>query len=127
VGAVVVVVVLGALALTASVVGGHAPPGVIAAVGVPASLAVLTVGITTLYWFSVGATVRARRLVPGAAFAALGVVVSLYGLASYLALSTRYTALYGAFAGLVIGMIGAYISVYAVLLGAVLDARLNEG
>jgi membrane protein len=126
VGACIVVVVLGALALGASVVGGHAPAGVVAVVGVPVALVTLTVGIGAMYRFAVGASVGARQLFPGAVFAAAGVAVSLVAFSVYLALSSGYAAVYGAFAGLVIGMISAYLAMYAVLLGAVLNAQRSQ-
>jgi len=122
----VLVVVLGALSLCASIVGGHGSPLMEALGGKPAALLVLTVGITVVYRSSLDPSISARRLLPGAACAAVGLVVALAAFAAYLALSPRYTAIYGASAGLVIGMIGAYIGVYAVLLGAVIDARLRD-
>jgi membrane protein len=125
-GACIVVVLLGALALAGSLVGGHASAVVLTVVGVPTALVALTIAIATLYRFSVGPAVPARRLLPGAACAAVAVVVALALFTLYLALSTRYTAVYGTFAGLVIGMIGLYLAVYAVLLGAVVNARLEE-
>lgn len=124
-GAFAVVVVLGSLALAGTVVGSHASAVAIALVGVPSVLVALTLGVATLYRFSIGPTVRPRQLLPGAASAAVAVVVSLAAFAAYLALSTRYAAVYGAFAGVVIGMIGLYFAVYAVLLGAVLNAQLT--
>jgi membrane protein len=124
-GALVLVMVLGALALGASVVGGHAPGGVLATVGVPTALLVLTAGVATVYWFSLGRAVRVLEVLPGAVFAAATVVVALAAFSAYLALSTHYTAVYGAFAGAAIGMIGTYLAVYAVLLGAVLNAQLR--
>ena len=123
VGAVLVVVALGGLALAGSIVGGHASATVVAFVGAPVAAVVLTAGITALYRFSIGPSVRVRQLLPGAVSAAVTVVVALAAFGAYLALSTRYTALYGTFAGLVIGMVGAYLAVYAVLLGAVLNAQ----
>ena len=126
-GACLVVVALGSLALGASLVAGHAPVVVVAIVGVPTVLVALTAAIVAMYRFSVGPTVRARQLLPGAVGAALAVVVSLTAFAAYLALSTRFAASYGAFAGLVIGMFGLYLAVYAVLLGAVCNAYLRAG
>jgi membrane protein len=125
-GACVVVVALGALALAGSLVGGHAPAVLLAVVGVPTALVALTVGIVTMYRFSVGPDVPLRRLLPGAACAAVAVVVALALFTLYLAFSTRYTAVYGTFTGLVIGMFGLYLAVYAVLLGAVVNARLKD-
>jgi membrane protein len=124
-GAFAVVVVLGSRALGGTVVGSHASAVAIALVGVPSVLVALTLGVATLYRFSIGPTVRPRQLLPGAASAAVAVVVSLAAFAAYLALSTHYAAVYGAFAGVVIGMIGLYFAVYAVLLGAVLNAQLT--
>ena len=125
-GACCVVVLLGGLALAGSLVGGHAPAVLLAVVGAPTALVALTIGIVTMYLFSVGKAVPVRRLLPGAACAAVAVVVSLGLFTAYLALSTRFTAVYGTFAGLVIGMFGLYLAVYAVLLGAVINARLNN-
>jgi membrane protein len=125
-GAFAVVVLLGALALGASLLGGRAPAVVLAVVGVPIALGGLTIGIATMYRFSIGTAVQIRQLLPGAACAAVAAVVSLAVFTAYLGVSTRYVAAYGAFAGLVIGMVGLYIAVYAVLLGAVLNARLRK-
>lgn len=125
-GACTLVAALGGLALGASVVIGHAPAVVMTVAAVPCALAALTAGIATMYRLSAGSTVRVRQLLPGAVCAAAGVVVSLGAFSAYVATSTRYAAVYGAFAGLVIGMIGLYLAVYAVLLGAVLNARLRR-
>jgi membrane protein len=125
-GAFAVVVLLGSLALGAALVGARVPAVALALVGVPLVLAALTLGVAVLYRFAIGPTVRPRQLLPGAVFAALAVVVSLAAFAVYLALSSRFAAVYGAFAGAVIGMIGLYFAVYAVLLGAVLNAQLNR-
>ena len=124
-GACVVVVLLGTLALGGSIVGGAASGVVIVVVGVPLLLAALTIAIATMYRFSVGRSVGTRQLLPGAACASVAVVVSLAMFATYLAISPRYTAVYGAFAGLVIGMLSLYLAVYAVLLGAVLSSQLE--
>ncbi len=124
VGAFVVVAALGALALAASLVGAHAPTVVVVVVGLPVAMCVLTLGIAMLYRFAIGPAVGTRELLPGAESAAVAVVVALAGFSAYLATSTRYVALYGTFAGVVIGMFGAYLAVYAVLLGAVLNAQL---
>ncbi|MGH9123643.1 MAG: YihY/virulence factor BrkB family protein [Acidimicrobiales bacterium] len=125
-GAAALVVVLGALALSASVVGARAPAGVVAGAGIPVAFVAFTAGTTTMYRLAVGSVVPIRRLLPGAVAAAVAAVTALTAFAIYLAVSTRFTALYGAFAGLVIGMVGMYLAVYAVLLGAVLDARLDK-
>jgi membrane protein len=123
-GAFAVVVVLGALALGGAAVGAHTSAAVLALIGVPLGLLALTLGIAGLYRLSVGPTVGLRQLLPGAGAAAVAVVASLVAFAVYVGLSSRFTAVYGAFAGVVIGMLGLYFAAYAVLLGAVLDAQL---
>jgi len=121
VGAFVVVVALGVAALGASLV--HPPALVAALVGVPVALVGVTLAVAAMYRFSVGPTVRVRHLLPGAVVAAVGIVVLLAGFAAYLAVSTRFAAVYGAFTGAAIGMMGTYLAVYAVLLGAVLNMQ----
>jgi uncharacterized BrkB/YihY/UPF0761 family membrane protein len=56
--------------------------------------------------------------------ATLGFLLAGAGFAVYLRLSTSFTAIYGALAGVVIGMIGAYLATYAILIGAVLNVQL---
>ena len=121
-----VVVVLGSLALGGAVLGAHTSATGLALVGVSLGLVALTLGIAGLYRLSVGSTVRWRQLLPGAATAAVAVVVALAAFTVYVGLSKRFTAVYGAFAGVVIGMIALYLAAYAILLGAVLDAQLAK-
>jgi membrane protein len=124
-GAFAVVILLGALALGGTVLGARVSAVVIALVGVPVVLVALTLGVAALYRLSIGPAVRPRQLLPGAAFAAVAVVLALTAFTAYLGLSSRFTAVYGALAGVVIGMIALYIAVYAILLGAVLNAELR--
>jgi uncharacterized BrkB/YihY/UPF0761 family membrane protein len=93
-------------------------------VAAPTLLLVVTAGVATLYRFSVGARVGARALLPGAIASSVGAVAALAGFGAYVAWSRHYTAVYGVFAGAVIGMLGTYVVVYVVLLGAVLNAQL---
>ena len=97
-GAFAVVVVLGASALGGAVVGAHTSALVLALAGFPLGLLALTLGIAGLYRLSVGPTVGLRQLLPGAAAAAVAVVVALVAFAVYVGLSRRFTAVYGAFA-----------------------------
>ena len=48
------------------------------------------------------------------------------GFAVYLHVSPGYTAVYGALAGTIIGMIGTYLATYSVLTGAVLNVELQS-
>jgi membrane protein len=125
-GAVAVVMLLGALALGGTVLGGRISVVAIVLVGVPLVFAALTLGVLALYRFAIGHSFPSRQLMPGAAFAAAAVILSLAAFAAYLGLSTHFTAVYGALAGVVVGMISLYLAVYAVLLGAVLNAELRR-
>ena len=125
-GAVAVVVLLGAGALAISTaVGGSRAPLVIL-VGAPTLLVAVAAGVAALYRFSVGASVGAKGLLPGAVASSVGVVVAVAGFGAYVAWSKHYTAVYGVFAGAIIGMLATYLAVYIVLLGAVLNAQLTS-
>jgi membrane protein len=123
-GAVAVVVFLGLAALAVSAVVGQSRTPMVVVVAVPTLLMVVATGVAALYRFSVGASVGARALLPGVAASSLGVVAALAGFSAYVAWSRHYTAVYGVFAGAVIGMLGTYVAVYVILLGAVLNAQL---
>ena len=124
VGALCVVVVLGSAAVASPVALARSSVLLIV-LGVPVVLAVIVAGVAALYRFSVGPQLRHRAVLPGAAASALGLVVVILTFGSYVAHSSRYTAVYGAFGGAVIGMLGIYLAVYVVLLGAVLNVQLG--
>lgn len=115
---------LGLGALVVSVVVTGSPTGLLLAVGIPVLLIGITAGVAALYRFAVGPGVAVRALIPGALSSSIGAVAVVAGFTAYVDWSTRYTAVYGAFAGVVIGMVGTYLAVYIVLLGAVLNMRL---
>jgi len=124
VGAVAVVILLGIGALSISAAVGRSRTPLVIVIAVPTLLVAVTGGTAGLYRFSVGTAVGARALLPGAIASSLGVVGVLAGFGAYVAWSRHYTAVYGVFAGAVIGMFGTYLAVYVVLLGAVLNAQL---
>jgi len=124
-GAVVVVIMLGLSAIAISVAEARAST-LFGTLGIPLALLALTVGVAALYRFAVGHPVTVRALLPGAVTSAIGVLVVSVGFGTYVAVSTRYTAVYGAFAGVVIGMLAVYLAVYVVLLGAVLNMQLSR-
>ncbi|HXW80891.1 MAG TPA: YihY/virulence factor BrkB family protein [Acidimicrobiales bacterium] len=124
-GAVALVVFLGVGALAISAAIGRSRAPVVVLVGVPVLLVVVAVGVAALYRFSVGTSMGTRALAPGAIASSLGVVAALVGFGAYVAWSKHYTAVYGVFAGAVIGMLGTYVAVYVILLGAVLNAQLQ--
>ena len=86
----------------------------------------ITAGVGALSRSLVGHRVGVRALLPGAVTSAVGVVLVTSGFGAYVAASTRYTAVYGALAGLVIGMLAVYLGIYVLLLGAVLNMQLSR-
>jgi membrane protein len=123
-GAVAVVVGLGLSALAISVVDGRSPAMVVVIVFIPIVLVLISAAVTGLYRFAVGGGVPLRSLLPGAVTSSIGVVAVVAGFGAYVAGSSHYTAVYGVFAGAVIGMLGTYLAVYVILLGAVLNVQL---
>ncbi len=126
VGAVAAVLLFGLTAVATSAVVAHSSP-LLAALGVVLVLVAITGCVAALYRFSVGRHVTARALLPGALTSAAGVVLVTFAFGAYVAVSKRYAAVYGAFAGVVIGMLAIYFAVYVVLLGAVLNMQLAGG
>jgi membrane protein len=125
VGAFAVVILLGLTAIGTSVAGSR-PSTLLTVLGVPLALLAIAAGVGALYRFAVGHRVAARALLPGAVTSAIGVVLVTAGFGVYVAGSARYTAVYGAFAALVIGMLAVYLAVYVVLIGAVLNMQLSR-
>jgi membrane protein len=125
VGAFAVVILLGLAAIGTSI-GGARSSTLLTVLGVPVGLLVIVAGVGALYRFAVGHRVAVRAVLPGAVTSAIGVLLVTTGFGAYVSLSARYTALYGAFAALVIGMLGVYLAVYVVLVGAVLNMQLSR-
>jgi membrane protein len=123
-GAVAVVVAIGLSALAISTLVGRSPDIAVLIVGVPTILVVITWAVMGLYRFSVARRVPIRALLPGALASSIGVVAVVAGFDAYVSWASRYTAVYGVFAGAVIGMLGTYLAVYVVLLGAVLNVQV---
>ncbi len=123
-GAVVVVLAIGCGALGLSFVVSRSPGPLIVVEGIPALLIGIAAGVAVLYRFSAGGQVKMRTVLPGAVVASVGMVALIAGFGSYVAWSKHYTAVYGVFAGAVIGMVATYLAVYVVLLGAVLNSEL---
>ena len=128
VGAFATVIALGALAFLSAALSGvieHVPAVVTAIVGIPALMIFVTSAIAGLYWFSIESRAGFRSLLPGALTSACGLALVAVGFSIYVRYSTRFAAVYGALAGAVIAMIGTYLAVYVVLLGAVLNVQLT--
>jgi membrane protein len=126
VGAFVVVILLGLSAVIGSLAEARSST-IVEVLGAPVALVAITVAVAALYWFALGHGVAVRALLPGAITSAIGVVLVTFGFGAYVAASTRYTAVYGAFAGVVIAMLAVYFAVYVILLGAVLNMQLGRG
>jgi membrane protein len=127
-GALGTVIALGLFALLSAALSGwlaRVPAAVIAIIGIPALLVIITIAIAGLYRFSLARSVGFRAVLPGAIASACGLMLVAVGFSTYLRFSTRYAAVYGALAGAVIVMIGTYLAVYVVLLGAVFNVQLS--
>jgi membrane protein len=124
-GAVAVVLLLGLGAVVLPTMLARST-AVVTVLGVPVALVSITVGVGALYRFSVAARVGMRAVLPGASASAIGVVLVTGGFGAYVDSSSKFTAVYGAFGGAVIGMLAIYLAVYVVLLGAVLNSRLGH-
>ena len=128
-GAVIVVLGLGVVAAVSATITDlldRSAKGVEALVGVPLLLLLVTGLAAGLYRFSVRRPVAFRQLLPGAVATGVAVVGLLVAFDVYLHLSTHFTAVYGALAGVVLAMLFAYLAIYAMLLGAVVNAQRGE-
>jgi len=127
-GAFATVVALGVLALLSAALSGavaRVPAAVTALVGVPTALVFLVIAIAALYRFSLARPVGEGTVIPGAIASTCGLALVAVGFSTYVHFSTRFAAVYGALAGAVIAMIGTYLAVYVILIGAVLNNQLT--
>jgi membrane protein len=128
-GAFVVVIAVGITALISSALialSHEIPTPVLVVIGVPLLLFTLGGGVAVGYRFSIGREMENHRILPGAAASAIGLVLLAVVFVTYISSSKNYSALYGALAGTVLGMIGTYLAVYVILLGAVLNSLLTQ-
>jgi membrane protein len=101
--------------------------GLIAAAGMVMLIGFFFVAIALLYRFGPSRPRPVRpRIVPGATFATLLWLVASEGLSFYVSRMASFGATYGSLAAVIGVMMWLYISAYAVLLGAELNARLEE-
>jgi membrane protein len=96
--AAILVVVLGAIALTTAATLARSRGLLLLVVGVPSIFLCIVAALTGLYRFAVGQPTRVRALFPGAVAAAAGMIVLLIGFGAYASASTHFTAVYGALA-----------------------------
>jgi membrane protein len=95
-------------------------------VGTVATAALLFVMVLGLMRVALGREQSWRGLVPGAATAAVGLLAVGAALDLYASVSLNLTLVYGRIAGLVVSMLTVWLSVYVVLLGAVLNSVLRD-
>ncbi|MEI8084240.1 MAG: YihY/virulence factor BrkB family protein, partial [Actinomycetes bacterium] len=93
-------------------------------IGLPIVLIIIMFIVMGIFRFGIGRRTGFRALLPGAGSAAIGLMLLLIGFGFYLAHFNHYTEMYGAVAGIVISMLLAYLSVYLILLAAILNAEL---
>jgi membrane protein len=134
-----VVIVLGVVALILVFLGGGVAHDLFEAIGLgstaagvwavlrwPAAIGVVLLIYAIVYWAAPDERARFRPITPGAAAG-----VGLWGLASagffvYVSNFGSYNATYGAFAGVVILLVWLYLTNVALLLGAEINAALDE-
>lgn len=131
-GAIVLAVVLFALVAAFPVVLGHLGLGstgqVVAEVLRWVALVALAVfALAILYRYGPAGGSGSRRLFTvGIAVALLGWLVSSIAFSLYVANFSHYNRAYGALAAVIVLLLWLYLSAYAVLLGAEVDAVINE-
>ncbi|MFY9330230.1 MAG: YihY/virulence factor BrkB family protein [Candidatus Nanopelagicales bacterium] len=76
-----------------------------------------------LFRYGIGRGGPHLRLFPGAAFAAVGLLVVYVALSFALGLTTRYQAVYGALAGTIVVMLVLYVASYVMLIGALINGQ----
>lgn len=94
-------------------------------VGTVATGGLLFVMVLGLMRVALGREQSWRSLLPGAAWAAAGLLAVGAALNVYAAVSINLTLVYGRIAGLVVSMLTVWLSVYVVLLGAVINSVLQ--
>lgn len=87
------------------------------------AIGLLAVLIAVFYWVSGGYGHGWRSLVPGAMAAAVALFVIVVVLSIYADHAPTARAVYGTAGGVVVSMLAIWSSVYAVMLGALLNAR----
>jgi membrane protein len=130
VGAFAIIVALGVVAIVSGEVSAllaTVPAVVVGIIGVPLLLVIVAAIVAGAYHFAIDDPIPLRDLAPGALFSSVGLLLVGTGFGAYVAASTRYTAVYGALAGVAVAMIASYLATYVVLIGAVINVQLTRG
>lgn len=86
-------------------------------------LVLLAAGTAGAFRYSIAAKTPRKSLWPGAAIAALTIVVMLFGVALFGSYLTNYQAIYGALTGIIVALLAVYTGMYVVLLCAVFNEQ----
>lgn len=126
------IVVIGVIGVVPALIDRFVPDGplkILAYVGEAVVFFLLVVSVlTVLYRFAPANKPSGLRWAsPGAIIAALLWVLGSAGFAVYVHLSSSYANTYGALAGVVIFMLWLYLTSFAVLLGALVNAEAERG
>jgi|GEM_PF-647198 len=92
----------------------------------PLMVVVLTAGMAFVYWAAPNAGLPFRWVSPGAVFFVIGWLAATVGLSFYVANFASYNATYGALGGVVVLLLWFYITNIILLLGAEINAVLDE-
>lgn len=95
-------------------------------VELPLGLLLLVATTATSYRIALARKTGVRQLLPGAFLSAVAILLLVIGFQFYLKHWADYTAVYGAAAGAIILMLLAYMSMYIVVLGAIINDVLLE-
>ena len=130
VGAFAIIVALGIVAIVSGEVSAllaTVPAVLLGIIGVPLLLVIVAAIVAGAYHVAVDDPIPLRDLAPGALFSSVGLLLVGTGFGANVAASTRYTAVYGALAGVAVAMIASYLATYVVLIGAVVNVQLTRG
>lgn len=87
------------------------------------AFALLVIVMLGLFTYAIGRGHSHLHRLPGAIFAAVGVMGVYVGLGIALGYTTRYQAVYGALAGTVVVMLVLYVASYIMLIGALINGQ----
>lgn len=87
------------------------------------ALVVAAVLVTAFYRISAGSATTWRQAVPGALVAAVGLAAVVWALNLYADHAVSLRMIYGATAGVIVSLLATWLSVYVILLGALVNVR----
>lgn len=79
--------------------------------------------VSVFYRISAGRATTWRQALPGAAVAAVGLALVVFALDLYSEYAVNLRLIYGSAAGVIVSMLATWLSVYVILLGALINVR----